>query len=295
MKKKWTVGTRGSRLALKQTELAIAALKNVYPDYEFSVKIIKTTGDTDWDTPLYMIGGKGLFVKEIEEALLKRQIDIAIHSMKDLPTELDDRLTVGAILKREDPSDVFISLIYENIKNIRQNGRIGTSSMRRKSQILHFNKDIEVVNLRGNVDTRIRKLREQKLDGIILAYAGIKRMGLDSYVKEVLPFEIMVPPSGQGAIGLETRNEIESLEMLRPVNHMDSYLEVSIERRLQAAIGGGCQIPLGINAAVSAKKIHINIVFGKENGELLIKERLTGSHDNPDKLVEKALKIISKV
>ncbi|MCX5813669.1 MAG: hydroxymethylbilane synthase [Proteobacteria bacterium] len=294
MKTRWIVGTRGSRLALKQTELTIETLKKIYPDFDFPVKIIKTTGDTVWDTPLNLIGGKGLFVKEIEEALLREEIDIAIHSMKDLPTELGKALTVGAILKREDPRDVFISLIYENINNVEKKAKIGTSSIRRKSQILYFNRNIEVVNLRGNVDTRIRKLTEQGLDGIILAYAGVKRMGFDEYIKEVLPFEIMVPPAGQGAIGVEIRDESEALHMLKPINHENSFLEVSIERKLQAAIRGGCNTPLGINAKVMDKNIDLHVVLFKDNGDLSVKEKFEGSISYPDDLVAKALKIMPK-
>jgi hydroxymethylbilane synthase len=292
MKTKWIVGTRGSRLALKQTELTIESLKKIYPDYVFSVKIIKTTGDTAWDAPLNLIGGKGVFVKEIEEALLREEIDIAVHSMKDLPTELGQTLILGAILEREDPRDVFISLTYDSIQSIENSAKIGTSSIRRKSQILCFNKNIEVVNLRGNVDTRIRKLKEPGLDGIILAYAGVKRMGFDQYIKEILPFNIMLPPAGQGAIGIEIRNESEALHMLKPINHENSFLEVNIERKLLAAIGGGCQTPLGINAKVANNKIELHVILCKENGEISVKEKLEGSTNYPDELVAKALKKI---
>jgi len=274
--------------------LTIEALKNVYPDFEFPVKIIKTTGDTLWNAPLYLIGGKGLFVKEIEEALLKDEIDLAIHSMKDLPTELDKALVIGAVLKREDPRDAFISLTYENIKDIKKKAKIGTSSIRRKFQILLFNCNIEVVNLRGNVDTRIRKLTEQGLDGIILAYAGVKRMGFDEYIKEILPFEIMVPPAGQGAIGIETRYDSEILDMLKPVNHENSFLEVNIERKLQAAVGGGCQMPLGINATVTEKKIDLYVLLCKDSGEISVKEKFKGSTNDLDELIDEALKKIPK-
>jgi hydroxymethylbilane synthase len=295
MKTKWIVGTRGSRLALKQTELTIEALKHIYPDFYFSVKIIKTTGDSNWDTPLNLIGGKGIFVKEIEEALLRKEIDIAVHSMKDLPTELGKTLIIGAILKREDPRDVFISLIHENIKGIKNKAKIGTSSVRRKSQILHFNRNIDVVNLRGNVDTRIRKLTEQGLDGIILAYAGVKRMGFEQYIKEILPIEIMVPPAGQGAIGIEIRNESEALNMLKPINHENSFLEIATERKLLTAMGGGCQTPLGINARITGNKIDLHIVLCKDNGEILIKDKFEGFIDQSDKLLTEVLKIMPEM
>jgi hydroxymethylbilane synthase len=294
MKKNWIVGTRGSKLALKQTELTIGKLKGIYPDHEYSVKIIKTKGDTVWDAPLHLVGGKGLFVKEIEEALIRKEIDMAVHSMKDLPTELEGGLVLAAVLEREDPRDVFISLTYDKMEDLKEQARVGTGSIRRKSQILHFNKSIEIVTLRGNVDTRIRKLSEQALDGIVLAYAGIKRMGYDSHVKEVLPFEIMVPPSGQGAIGIETRDENESLAMLKPINHEKSFLEVSFERKLQAGIGGGCQTPLGINVSINGDTILMHVALGSEEGELFVKEELIGSVRNPDEVLGKALEIISK-
>ena len=296
MKKKWTVGTRGSKLALKQTEIVIQALKRLYPynefAMEFAVKIIKTTGDTVWDKPLYLIGGKGLFVKEIEDALLKNEIDMAVHSMKDLPTELENGLVIGAILEREDPRDVFISSTHGSIQDITEGSRIGTSSMRRKSQLLHFRRGLEVVPLRGNVDTRIKKLHSHDLEGIILAYAGVKRMGFDSFIKEVLPFEIMVPPSGQGAIGIETRDESDSVKLLKPLNHKNTFREVIIERELQSMIGGGCQVPLGINASITNNILTLHVVLGREDGELLIKEMCIEDVVNAKDMMSRILGLI---
>jgi hydroxymethylbilane synthase len=285
MKKKLTVGTRGSKLALKQTEIVIQALEKLYPDNEFTIKIIKTTGDTVWDKPLHLIGGKGLFVKEIEGALLKNDIDMAVHSMKDLPTDLEIGLVIGAVLEREDPRDVFISEMHESIQDIREGSRIGTSSMRRKSQILHFRKGLEVVPIRGNVDTRVKKLHSQSLDGIILAYAGVKRMGFEDYIKEILPFEIMMPPSGQGAIGIETRDDEDFINLLKPLNHENTYHEVAIERELQSLIGGGCQVPLGINAGIANNTLTLNLVLGREDGKLLVKETCVDNVKNANDMI----------
>ena len=292
MKKKWIVGTRGSRLALKQTEIVIQALKKLYPYNEFAIEIIKTTGDTVWDKPLHLVGGKGLFVKEIEDALLKNEIDMAVHSMKDLPAELENGLVIGAVLEREDPRDVFISSIYESIQDIPEGARIGTSSTRRKSQILHFKRGLEIVPLRGNVDTRIKKLYSHTLDGIILAYAGVKRMGFDSFIKEVLPFEIMVPPSGQGAIVIETRNENDSVKLLKPMNHEKTFREVTIERELQSMIGGGCQVPLGINASIAGNALSLNVVLGREDGELLVKEMYIEGLENAKDMMSRIIRLI---
>jgi len=190
MKKKWIIGTRGSGLALKQTGIVVERLKALYPHIEIEVKTIKTKGDTIWDRPLHLVGGKGLFVKEIEDAMVKGQIDLAVHSVKDMPTEMADGLTIGAILEREDPRDVFISHTYNGINELKPKATIGTSSLRRRSQLINIKRDINIVDIRGNVDTRIRKIAERQLDGIILAYAGVKRMGLQDKIKEILPVDV---------------------------------------------------------------------------------------------------------
>ena len=292
MKKKWILGTRGSKLALRQTEIVIGRLEGFYPDYQFVAEIIKTTGDTIWDKPLHLIGGKGLFVKEIEEALLAGRIDMAVHSVKDMPVELPQGLLLGAVLERENPCDAFISVAHERFADVGPGGRIGTGSLRRKAQILHLNREVEVVPIRGNVDTRLRKLREQGLDAIVLACAGVRRMGFAEHIKEVLSFDMMVPPSGQGAIGIETRDEIQLLDLLRPLNHAQTMFEVSVERKLQALIGGGCSVPLGINASLTQEALTIHSAFGTEEGELLVKQRVEGLPDEADTLISASLKPI---
>ena len=292
MKKTWIVGTRGSKLALRQTEIVIGRLAALHPGAQFTVKIIKTTGDTIWDKPLHLIGGKGLFVKEIEEALLAGDIDMAVHSMKDMPVELPEGLTLGAVLERENPRDAFISIKHQRLADVGPGGKVGTGSLRRKAQLLSLNKGIDVVPLRGNVDTRLRKLREQHLDGIILACAGVKRMGFGEQITEVLSFDIMVPPSGQAAIGIETRAEPQLLELLKPLNHEATMFEVTVERKLQALIGGGCSVPLGINASVVNGELTIHSSFGTEEGELLVKQQVHGRPDEADSLIAASLKAI---
>lgn len=294
MKKAWILGTRGSKLALKQTEIVMGRLKSLYPEFQFTRKIIKTTGDTVWDKPLHLIGGKGLFVKEIEEALLAGEIDMAVHSMKDMPAELPDGLTLGAVLERENPRDAFISLRHKKLSDVGPGGRVGTGSLRRRAQLLALKKRIEVVPLRGNVDTRLRKLREQDMDGIILACAGVKRMGFGDQITEVLPFEVMVPPSGQGAIGIETRTEASHLELLKPLNHQPTFAEITIERTLQALIGGGCSVPLGINASIADGQLTIHSSFGTEEGELLVKQKVHGRLEDADALIAQSLKPIQE-
>ncbi len=272
MKKTWIAGTRGSKLALRQTELVLDRLRPAHPDMDFSVRVIRTTGDTVWDRPLHLIGGKGLFVKEIEDALLNGQIDFAVHSVKDLPTELDAGLVLGAVMEREDPRDAFLSRHFAGLALVPRGARIGTSSLRRKAQILSFRPDIEIVPIRGNVDTRLRKLTTEALDGIVLALAGVKRMGHLEEVTERLSLETIVPPSGQGAIGVETRGDSEALALLAILDDTKTRAEISIERGLQALIGGGCQVPLGINAQLMDDGIALHVVLGREDGTILFKE-----------------------
>jgi hydroxymethylbilane synthase len=268
----WIIGTRGSPLALKQTEIVVSLLEEHFPGLRFSVRIIATKGDTVWDRPLHLVGGKGLFVKEIEEALLAGVIDLAVHSVKDLPTDVDEGLSVPAVLPREDPRDAFLSLHHATISDLHDGGRIGTSSLRRKSQLLYHNRNLTVVPLRGNVDTRVRKLEREGLDAVILALAGVKRMGLEEYVREILPFSIMVPPSGQGAIGIETKRDGEAQALVEVLNDACTFTEITLERHLQALTGGGCQVPLGINAALEAGTVTLNVALGKEDGTMLFKD-----------------------
>ncbi|MGA3174810.1 MAG: hydroxymethylbilane synthase [Syntrophorhabdales bacterium] len=289
MKRKWIIGTRGSKLALVQTGIVVEALSRLYPEFEFTVKKIKTTGDSIWNKPLYLIGRKGLFIKEIEEALAGGAIDLAVHSIKDLPTELFAGLALSAILEREDPRDAFICPKTGRFTDVRQGARIGTSSMRRKAQALAPRPDIEVVPLRGNVDTRIRRLDEEDLDALILACAGVRRMGFHDRIREVLPLDVMVPPCGQGAIGIETRSSAEAAELVRPLNHEVTAFEVGLERRFLAGVGGGCSVPLGINASVSGTGVVLRAFYGEENGTTIFKDRLEGSLGDGPMLTDRLL------
>jgi hydroxymethylbilane synthase len=289
MKKGWIIGTRGSSLALRQTELVVEALQRAYPEEWFIIKTIKTKGDTIWDRPIPLIGGKGLFVKEIEEALLKGDIDLAVHSMKDLPSELHKDLTIGATLEREDPRDCFVSERYPNIEALKEGALIGTGSPRRASQLLSINKGIKSMPIRGNIETRIRKMKELDLDGVILAYAGVKRMGLEGLVKEVIPLEIMTPSAGQGSIGVEIRDEREMKALLMPINHERTFLESSIERAIQSKIGGGCNIPLGINAHIDGEAVSIHLFFSKIEGEGPVKRQVEGNIDDKDILLARLI------
>jgi len=287
MKKRWTIGTRGSALALRQTHIVIQELQPHYPECEFVIKTIRTTGDTVWDRPLHLVGGKGLFVKEIEDKLLEGEIDMAVHSVKDLPADLAGNLLIGAVLKREDPRDAFLSLSCKSLRAAENGSRIGTSSLRRTAQLLRQNNTLEIVPLRGNIETRIAKLRTEGLDGIILACAGIKRMGLEEHIREILPIDTMVPSCGQGAIGIEIADSEEARELAASINDEQSHREISIERSLLAKIGGGCHLPLGIHASIDKDNLTLHISMGEETGrELFIHESHSGSANNADLLID---------
>lgn len=276
-KKKWIVGTRGSKLALKQTGIVIEKLNLHYPDYEFSIKTIRTKGDTVWDKPLHQIEGQGLFVREIEEALLDKEIDMAVHSVKDLPAELAKGLRLEAIPEREDARDAFVSKAFSNFNGLPEGARIGTGSLRRRAQLLHHNNSLEIVPLRGNIDTRLKKLDTGVMDAIILAGAGLKRMGLAEKISQTMPIDIMTPSCGQGAIGIETRMDDECAKLLAPINDSKTYQEISIERTLLKLIGGGCHLPLGLHAFITGEAITLYVSMGNEKGMLCIHKHFNGS------------------
>jgi hydroxymethylbilane synthase len=239
-----------------------------FPEIKVEIKPIKTTGDKILGVPLARIGGKGLFTKEIEEELLSGGIDMAVHSLKDLPTELPEGLMIGAVPKREDPRDVLVSGKASTIGALPQGAKVGTSSLRRKTQILHLRRDLTVLDLRGNVDTRVAKLRGGAYDAIILASAGIKRLGLDLERSEISVEEIL-PQAGQGALGIEVREDARAaLEIVKAFDDSDSRLAVVAERALLARLEGGCQVPVGVYACIAGGMIDIRAgVFSLDGSE----------------------------
>lgn len=272
------IGTRGSQLALHQANWVKEKLAQAYPHLKVTLIKIKTTGDKIQDAPLAKIGGKGLFVKEIEEALMKKGIDLAVHSIKDVPTELPEGLHLSAITKREDPRDVFISKDGTLLKNLPQGAKIGTSSLRRQVQLLHFRSDFEMIPLRGNLDTRLKKLKTMNLDGIILAYAGVKRLGLEERITEIIPTEISLPAIGQGALGIETRMDGEEVEkQIRFLNDPPSAIAVSAERSFLKKLGGGCQIPIAAFGQIVGSTLQIDGMVGTIDGKRLIRHHLEGT------------------
>jgi hydroxymethylbilane synthase len=271
------IGTRGSQLALSQANWVKEKLVKAHPDLSVMLIKIKTTGDKIQDAPLAKIGGKGLFVKEIEEALIHRRIDLAVHSIKDVPTELPEGLHLSAITKREDPRDVFISRDGKILKDLPPNAKIGTSSLRRQAQLLRFRNDLELLPLRGNLDTRLKKLKTMNLDGIVLALAGVKRLGLEERITEIIPTEISLPAIGQGALGIETRKDDQEVEgQIQFLNHKDSWIAVSAERAFLKKLEGGCQVPIAAYARIFGTSLQIDGLVGTIDGKRFIRHHLEG-------------------
>lgn len=266
MAKHLTIGTRGSKLALWQAHWIEARLREL--GFETSIQVIKTTGDKITDVSLAKVGSdtglKGVFTKEIEEALLDGSIDLAVHSLKDLPTELDKRLTIGCIPERADPRDV---LAGKTLAELKAGDRVGTSSLRRAKQLQILRGDVVIADIRGNVDTRLRKLDEGQFDAILLASAGLHRLGLEGHIAEILEPEAMAPAIGQGALAVEIRADDPAVrEALAPLHHQETAAAVTAERALLHALGGGCQVPLGASARVDGDRLTLNAVVVSESG-----------------------------
>ncbi len=274
------IGTRGSKLALWQANYVKNQIENRYKSVKVELKIIKTKGDKILDVPLAKVGGKGLFVKEIEEALLKEEIDIAVHSMKDVPTFFPEGLYLPVITKREDYRDAFLSRNGIKLKEMAKNSIIGTSSLRRKSQLKIIRDDFKIKDLRGNVDTRLKKLNDGLFDGIILAVAGLKRMGFENQITEYLDESLMIPAIGQGALGIEIRQgDLRILEIVSFLKDENTFIEVEAERAFLKKLEGGCQVPIGAFGKIKDGKLEIIGFVADLKGERIIKEKVVGKKD----------------
>lgn len=267
------IGSRGSELALWQSNHIKKELETLYPDLEIVLKIIKTTGDKILDSPLSLIGGKGVFTMELEQALLRNEIDIAVHSLKDLPTELNKGLTIATIPERVNVEDAFLSNDpLSKLFDLQNGAKIATGSLRRKAQILARRPDYNIVDIRGNVPTRIRKLRESDWDGMILASAGVERLGMANEITHHIPTEDMLPAPGQGALAIEAREEdIEVAKLLSPMENHEARLSSSTEREILHALGGGCQLPLGTYVRKDKDEYLIDACIAYPTGEGLMK------------------------
>lgn len=280
MKQNLIIGTRGSELALWQANFIKSEIKSLFPDLNVELNIIKTTGDSITDRPLALVGGKGLFVKEIENALLNNEIDLAVHSMKDMPGELPEGLHIGAIPKRANPFDVLISRDGSLFKDYKKGAKIGTSSLRRASQLKHLRPDITIESIRGNLDTRIRKLKSGDYDAIVLAAAGLLRLGQEKEITEYLDESIMIPAVGQGALCIETRKNDPDIEIITAkLDHYDTRVCVEGERAFLKRIEGSCHIPVACFGKIVNREVELTAVVASEDGREIIKEHMVSAFD----------------
>lgn len=286
--RKLIIGTRGSKLALWQSNYIKSLIEEKHKDIRVELKIIKTQGDKILDTPLAKIGGKGLFVKEIENALLDGSADIAVHSMKDVPMELPEGLTLFATPKREEPNDAFLSVKYNNIRELPKSAVVGTSSLRRKLQLLKLRSDLTIKDLRGNVDTRINKMLNGEFDAIILAKAGLKRLQLTEYIKETISISDILPAVCQGTIGIELRGDDKATqEIVSFINDDITMIRTKCERAFLKKLQGGCQVPIAGFSTIEENKIHLKALLSSLDGKKHLFEEGDDTIENAENLGEK--------
>lgn len=280
-KQKLVVGTRSSQLALWQADFVIGELAKKYPELVVEKRLMTTKGDKILNAPLAKIGGKGLFTKELETAMLEGEIDIAVHSLKDMPVVVPEGLVITAITQRADPGDAFVSLKYESFQQLPAGAKVGTSSLRRKAQLLHARPDLQIEDLRGNVNTRLRKMEEENFDGIILACAGLKRLGFGDRIRQVLPQTMCLPAVGQGALAIECRQaDKETRELLEFLNDRCTRLCTEAERGFLATVEGGCQVPVGVHAVSAEAGIRVEAVIASLDGSTLLRDALEAEVKN---------------
>jgi hydroxymethylbilane synthase len=275
------IATRKSILALWQSEHIKARIESKHNDIKVELVGMKTKGDVILDTPLAKIGGKGLFTKELEDSMLKGETDIAVHSLKDVPVVFPEGLKLAAICSREDTRDAMISEKFAKFSDLPHGAKVGTTSLRRKMQLLIMRPDLEIISLRGNVQTRLRKLKEGEFDAIILAMAGINRLNIKAEVAHIYTFgfDEMIPAMGQGALGVEARDEKKILDEISFLNDENAVIETTIERDFVSVLEGGCQVPIGISARLKGDEISIDAIVGLPDGSEFIKDSLKTSKD----------------
>lgn len=284
MKKEITIATRGSMLALWQAEYIKGLIEEKH-NISCKLNIIKTTGDKILDVPLAKIGGKGLFVKEIEVALLNNEADLAVHSMKDVPMELPEGLELYACPKAAEPNDAFVSIRYNTIAELPIGAKVGTSSLRRKLQLLEKRKDLEILDLRGNLQTRLKKLEDGVYDAIILAEAGLRRLKLDAHIKEVISIDFMLPASCQGILGIEVKNNNDNIkEILSFLKDEKSEIRASCERAFLRKLQGGCQVPIACHSIIDGDNIKVKGILYSLDGAKKLEKSISGSINNAEEL-----------
>jgi len=282
------IGSRASALALWQSEHVASLLQQLHLSVTVEIKKIKTTGDIILDSPLSKIGDKGLFTKELDRALLDGEIDLAVHSLKDVPTQLNPGLILGAISEREDIRDVFIShprKKYSSLNDVPKGGMIATGSLRRKCQLLHHRPDLNIIDIRGNLKTRKEKLEQSDWDGMLLAKAGVTRLGWTSMISEVFSPSFILPAVGQGALGIEVReNDVEILKLISPLGHKETYQATLGERALLRHLEGGCQIPIGTYGRIEQGKFFLDAMVGSLDGKRIVKGSVNGAPEESETL-----------
>lgn len=285
---KLIIGTRGSQLALWQTDFIRSRIESTAPGLSIEVRTVKTTGDRLLDSPLSKIGDKGLFTKEIEKQMLEGTIDLAVHSLKDIPTRIPAGLVLGAITEREDVRDVFIShprKKHSSLSALPHGARIATGSLRRTCQLLAFRPDFTIVNIRGNLNTRLEKLDNSDWDGMILALAGVRRLGWESRITEILPFEIMLPAVGQGALAVEIREgDSRVADLLKELHHEPTAIAARAERALLRHLEGGCQVPIGTYGRIEQGKLRLDAMIGSLDGKRIVRGEITGDTTHAEEL-----------
>lgn len=290
------IATRESALALWQAEFVKKLLRSHSPDLQVEIVGITTRGDKILDRPLSKVGGKGLFVKELETALLERTADIAVHSMKDVPMVLPDGMSIATICERADPRDAFVSNDYRNLEELPSGAKLGTSSVRRKSQISALRPDLHYVDLRGNVGTRLRKLDEGHYDAILLAVAGLERLELADRITYKLPVETSIPAAGQGAVGIECRSDDQAtLSMLQRLNHEPTFICVSAERAMSRSLNANCEAPVAAYARLVGKDLNLVGLVASLDGGQILTDKITGDASQPEQLgIQLADKLIAQ-
>lgn len=286
MRSSLTIGSRGSKLALTQTNQVADMIREAIPGVEVDIKIISTKGDRILDKPLAEIGGKGLFTEELEAELRAGTIDLAVHSLKDLPTDDPEGLTIGASPKRVTPNDALVCAKYSSLNELPSGATVGTSSLRRKAQLLAINPDLKIIDIRGNIDTRMGKVTKSgELDAVILACAGLERIDRGDVIAEVISPELMLPAASQGVLGIQTRaNDTELLEALSSIHDPNTHAEATAERTLLAGLGGGCQVPIGALAKVEDGTLTMNACVCSLDGNTFLRVTVTGSSDSAESL-----------
>lgn len=294
MRKKIVIGTRSSKLALWQAEYVADRLRKQYEGLEVELMHIVTKGDKILDVPLAKIGGKGLFTKELEVAMLEKRVDLAVHSLKDMPTVLPTGLSLTTITKRLDCGDALVSPKYKTLENLPQGAKVGTSSLRRKAQLLKARPDLDIHSLRGNVNTRLRKLEEENFDAIVLAVAGLKRLGFGDKITQIIPRKYCLPAVGQGALAIETRADDEEIKNMLSFLYDDKTADATIaERAFLAQVEGGCQVPVGVYGEVNEDNtLTVEAVIGSLDGKTIIRDKVTGKRENASELGEDLAKKI---